>query len=418
MSSLDEILLFHISDLQSQWRPYDVYRCGAKGVAAGGAFTAVADDISAVYFNPAGLIHAKFPSIFYTMDAQIKFQGRFDPKMKLTYKVPAILGFIYPLRNKHMTVIGFAIDSPFQRKIPKEFAVYKFAPQIAFEIIKNLAIGINIGLNYATYSKANSSDGLGWGFQAGLLYYPDREFRIGLNYQSKIKIYWDTHGYDFDVEETFPDILSSGIAYALTRRLIGSIDIEFQNWKGIGYIENGVDKAPKDEIDTGLFKTIHPHIGIMFVEKSSGAHLRTGFYTDSFIEYNSTGELSNKTQFLWTIGLGVYALKVLKIEASLTDSYITHLINKDNNKIETIQLTFEYRFGAVYAKAEDIKKHKSPIKKEPSTSTNQADQDRSGSNTSSTNQEDQNTTGSNTSSTNQEDPDGFNTGVSNLRKEE
>ncbi len=397
------ILLFHISDLQSQWHPYDVYRCGAKGVAAGGAFTAVADDISAVYFNPAGLIHAKFPSIFYTMDAQIKFQGRFDPKMKLTYQVPAILGFIYPLRNKHMTVIGFAIDSPFQRKIPKEFAVYKFAPQISFEIIKNLAIGINIGLNYATYSKANSSEGLGWGFQAGLLYYPDKEFRIGLNYQSKIKIHWDTHGYDFDVEETFPDILTSGIAYALTSQLVGSIDIEFQNWKGIEYIKNGIDEAPVDKIDIGLFKTIHPHIGIMFLEKSSGAHLRTGFYTDSFIEYNSVGELLNRTQLLWTIGIGAFALKVFKIEASLTDSYLTHLINNDNNKIETLQITIEYRFGAVYAKEKNVTKHKSPIKEEPSSSTNQMDQ---------------NTTGTNTSSSNQVDQDGLNTGVSNSRKEE
>ena len=102
----------------------------------------------------------------------------------------------------------------------------------------------------------------------------------------------------------------------------------------------------------------------MFLEKGSGAHFRTGFYTDSYLQYTD-GNLINQTQVLWTIGLGVSAFtetktvthtedakitktvynEILRIEASLTDSFLMYYIaNDDNNKIETIQLSAEYKF--------------------------------------------------------------------------
>lgn len=338
------IFFLLINNSYGQWRTYDVYRCGAKGIAAGGAFTAVADEVSAIYFNPAGLVQLTNFSIFYTMDSQIKLVRIIDPTIKLTYKVPALLGFIYPLKNKQSTVIGFAIDSPFQRKIEDEFAVYKFAPQFSTEITRNFAVGFNIGLAYATYSPANSPYGFGVSYQIGLLYTPAKVFHVGINYQSKIKIYWGDRGAGAsDVKETFPDILSIGTATLISSKLIGAFDLEFQNWKSIKFIENGNNTAPVDQIKNGFFKTIHPHLGFIFLEERTGAHMRTGVYTDSFMQYTE-GVLKNKTQLLWTIGIGAYALKILKVEASLTDSYLTYFINKNNNKIETIQITAEYRF--------------------------------------------------------------------------
>lgn len=338
------ILLFFINTLHSEWRPYDVYRNGAKGIAIGGAFTAIADDVSAIYFNPAGLVHTKQCSIFYTMDSQIKLIQIIDPKLKLTYKVPALLGFVYPLKNSCNTVIGICANSPFQRKIPNEFAMYKFAPQIATEVTREITMGFNLGINYATYSKSRSPDGWGFSYQLGILYHPIKEIHLGLNYQSKIKIDWGPHGIITDLKETFPDILTFGAAFLLTPKLVGAFDLEYQNWSAIKFKENGINTAPVNKIKKGFFKTIHPHIGIMFLEEQTGAHFRTGFYTDSFIDIDPNDGFKNKTQLLWTIGVGAYALKILKVEVALADSYLTHFINKDNNRIETIQITAEYRF--------------------------------------------------------------------------
>ncbi|MBN1899602.1 MAG: hypothetical protein JW827_12575 [Spirochaetes bacterium] len=339
MKTIGSTLLLFVLGLNllfSQWRGYDVYRCGAKGIATGAAFTAVADDVSAVYFNPAGLIQTKKFSIFYTLDGQIKIITLLDTKMKLTYKVPALLGFVYPFEDKYHTTIAFAASSPFQRKIPLEFAVYKFAPVISSEIIRDLAVGFSPGLVYATYiGRSSSSDAWGFGYQFGLLYKLAKKSRLGLNYQSRIPVEWQG-----DITETFPDIITVGAATLLTEKLVGSFDLEYQNWKSAEYIENGLQLVPADNIKNGLFKTIHPHIGIMFLEEQTGAHIRTGFFTDSFIHADG----SNETQFLWSFGVGAYAFSIVKIEAALVDSYIMHLFNDSNNRIETIQVTIEYQF--------------------------------------------------------------------------
>ncbi len=328
-------MLFLNNTLHTQWRGYDVYRCGAKGIATGAAFTAIADDVSAVYFNPAGIIQAEKFSIFYTLDAQIKILTLIDTTLKLTYKIPALIGFVYPLKNKYSTTIALATYSPFQRKIPYEFAVYKFAPVIASEILPNIAVGFSPALVYSTYIGGSSADAWGYNFQFGVLYRLAKKTHIGLNYNSKITVKWNSY-----TKETFPDILTIGTAFLITRKLVGAFDLEYQNWKSIERIENGSQIAPVSQIKSGLFKTIHPHIGIMFLEEQTGAHMRTGLFTDSFI--HSDG--SNETQLLWSIGVGAYAFKIVKVEAALVDSYLMHLINKSNNKIETIQITVEYQF--------------------------------------------------------------------------
>jgi len=332
------IILFNPIYALSEWRPYDIYRCGAKGIATGGAFTAIADDVSALYFNPAGLVQTTKFSIFYTFDTQLLIESLIQtlkPSLQLAYKVPALIGFVYPFKDKYRTTISLAAYSPFQRKIPYQFAVYKFSPVIAFEITPDLAIGFSPGLIYSSYIGISSIGKWGWGLQAGVLYSLKNRTRIGLNYHSKIKV------SNYDAEETYPDILTVGTAFLLTETLICSFDIEYQNWNGIKYSNKSTstNTEPKS-IENGIFKTVHPHLGFTFLEKRSGAHIRTGISTDSWVHDDGT----NDTQLLWSIGLGAYAFKIVKVEAALVDSYITHLILHSNNKIETIQITVEYRF--------------------------------------------------------------------------
>lgn len=70
------LLLFSVS-LKGEWEPFDIYRCGAKGLGTGAAFTAIADDVSAIYYNPAGLVQIKTFALFYTFDSQITcFYGK------------------------------------------------------------------------------------------------------------------------------------------------------------------------------------------------------------------------------------------------------------------------------------------------------------------------------------------------------
>jgi len=340
-------LILQAALLNAGWTGYDIYRCGAKGLGVGGAFTAIADDSSAVYYNPAGLVQLNQFTIFYTMDTQLQLSV-LSPTIKLTWKVPALLGFVVPSSNSYKTTFSFAIDSPFQRKIPNEFAIYKFAPQFATEILENLAWGINVGLMYATYGNAHGPYGLGVGLQTGLIYSPYRELHFGINYASPFTITWNQYNDGMQsVPETFPDIITLGAAVLATDKLIISFDLEFQDWTSVKVIENGQNIAPVDQMQTGLFKTIQPHLGFMFLEEETGAHVRLGLYTDSYVQnitQNGSNNLTNDTQLIWTIGVGASAFKIIKFEIALADSYLTQLIDTKNNRIETIQITAEYRF--------------------------------------------------------------------------
>jgi hypothetical protein len=335
-------LILVIKNLFSLWQGYDIYRTGAKGLGCS-AFSAIANDSSAIYFNPSGLVQIRNLTIFYTLDAQLKIESierTIRPELKITYDVPALLGFILPFKNNNYnTTIGLSAYSLFQRKIPTEFALYKFAPTIAFDLFNNFTVGLSPGLVYSTYVGKSSLGKWGFNLQFGGLLRLKSNIRIGLNYyfKTKVKRYKDT--------QTFPDILTIGSALPLTEKIILGFDLEYQNWKGISEISDGIEQAPIENIKTGLFKTIHPKIGVLFLEEKTGAHIRTGFLTDTYIEYDVKSEnYKHKTQFLWSIGLGGYALKIVKVEATLVDSYLMHFINNDNNRIETIQITVEYRF--------------------------------------------------------------------------
>ncbi len=331
-------LLIFTKILYSSWRPYDFYKCGAKGLGTGGAFTGIADDVSAVYWNPAGLVQISKPTLFYNMDAQIRIVQIIDTTLKLTYKFPALLGFVYPLR--HNSTVGFSIDTPFQRKIPYKFYVYELSLLYSFPVMRHLYVGIKPSINYGTYGSYSGATGWGWSYQIGILYFMSPKLHFGFNYHSKINIKWDNYGEYITLKETFPDFFTTGVAYQITRKVIMDLDIEYQHWKAISFVADNNDIAPTDNIETGLFKNIHPHLGFMFLEERSGAHLRTGLLTDYYIHDDGTGD----TQLLWSIGVGAYAFKIIKFEVSLMDSFLMRLINSKNNRIETIQIAAEYRF--------------------------------------------------------------------------
>lgn len=109
------LIIIQSSILSAQWDGYDIYRCGAKGLGAGGAFTAVADDSSAVYYNPAGLVQMRTFTIFYTMDTQLQL-AVLSPTIKLTWKVPALLGFVVPTTNSYKTTFSLQLIALFKEK--------------------------------------------------------------------------------------------------------------------------------------------------------------------------------------------------------------------------------------------------------------------------------------------------------------
>ena len=216
---------------------------GARAMGMGLAFTAVANDPSAIFFNPAGLGWQKHFEVQLGSSFVTKTQGDFQgenpfpgvsntaQEHKTTFVLPTLYA-VAPLTSEinlglgifSQYGLGFRWDNPetFSGRFIAQNAVIQSVdlnPVISVQPIPMLAIAVGAdyrvskiqlernegAVNPFTNSfvdiahiKLNSdlTDNHGWGWNAGILVRPVPQFSIGAAYRSKIKI-------DFGGDTTF-----------------------------------------------------------------------------------------------------------------------------------------------------------------------------------------------------------------------
>ena len=203
---------------------------GAKAMGMGFAFTAQADDPSAIYFNPAGLTQLKGQNIMVGGTYVRENGGEFTGTTPLTGGASASetqksLDFFIP--NAYYTkttpdgyiAYGVGIFSPFglgQEYNDKDTSIFRnqitkielqtivVNPTIAFKINEILSVGFGIDWMWGQaklektpvapgvgnlYNSQLKGDGDAWGYNFGLLLKPTENFRIGANYRSPFTLY-------------------------------------------------------------------------------------------------------------------------------------------------------------------------------------------------------------------------------------
>jgi long-chain fatty acid transport protein len=214
---------------------FALFEHGNRAMAMGGAFTAVADDPSAMFWNPAGLafqtdkgIQVMGGATFITAGDQ-DFEGAspypgdgYTASQKNQIFYPAHFYITYPINDR--VNLGFSTLTPFGlgtwweedfagRFISKrvDLRTFDFSPNIGFKINDSMAVGFgvdymvgqidltrNIGfINPYTQQLADvgqvhlhtddlSSDGFGW--HAGFLMKMPAGVSLGILYRSAIEI--------------------------------------------------------------------------------------------------------------------------------------------------------------------------------------------------------------------------------------
>ena len=202
---------------------------GVKAMGMGFAFTAQADDPSAIYFNPAGLTQLKGQNVMVGLTYVRENGGEFTGTTSLTGVDPVsetqkTLNFYIPnayytrTTNSGNVAYGVGIFAPFglgQEYKDKGASIFRnqitkinlqtivVNPTIAFKINEFLSVGLGIDWMYGkaelaktptgtdnTFQTANvynlglDGDGTAWGYNFGLLLKPTENFRIGANYRS------------------------------------------------------------------------------------------------------------------------------------------------------------------------------------------------------------------------------------------
>jgi len=306
---------------------------GAKPMGMGGAFTAIANDASAIYWNGAGLTQLTGTQIMLgtaLITPVTSFRGVApqitEYKMEKQSFFPS--HFFAAYRANEKTVLGIGFTTPFglgtkwdENWIGKYLAVetelqtFAFMPTFAYSLTDNFSISAGFHYSFATVliTRKNSQapftgdafitldgkDTEGFGYQFGLMYKPSKNLSLGASFHSEVDYRFkgtaDAEGAqqlidtkripknaDVEAKLTIPMNIAVGLAFDPISELTLSIDYQFIGWSSYDVLAiDFVDPAytdlssPRDYEDT--------YIGRFGLEYrlSSALSLLGGIYYDN-----------------------------------------------------------------------------------------------------------------------------------------
>lgn len=188
---------------------------GARAMGLSGAFTAVADDPSAAYWNPAGFSQLDRPEVM------VMAGSYFDDKDRNLF-----LSFHYPVeKDIHVAV---SENSLFYTDLPgsdENNLIGSVAIPLDFVPEKILSFGANFKYFLADLGAGNGT-AQGFGVDVGVLYrrsFPDKTMIKGALVLSDISttMRFDSTG----IEQVVPAILTAGLAYEFDPSTLVAVDV-------------------------------------------------------------------------------------------------------------------------------------------------------------------------------------------------
>lgn len=249
---------------------------GNRAQTMGMAFTAVADDPSAVFHNPAGLTQIKKTEIdvgvglqFLTLD-YTDLNGITHTSEGIA-PVPTVF---FSTDKAEPVVLGLGLYVPWGTSaeidqdaasgfpyMKSALARYDLTLAAAYQFLETVSAGVGFTVGYARFENDVPLDALGnrldesgsgFGFSgiAGILWQPDSRVRVGLSYRAPMTT--ETSGEatvagttdNFSADIPFPGTLSFGIAVDPIETLTVSLDFDWTHWNYFDEFKRDYDTLP------------------------------------------------------------------------------------------------------------------------------------------------------------------------------
>ncbi|NUO19630.1 outer membrane protein transport protein [bacterium] len=363
---------------------------GARALGLGGTYTGIADDFSAIWWNPAGLAQVKRIEVQGTLLRTgfsnessyfgLNREGSTDA-MRLNN-----IGVVFPVpvyQGALSFAFGYSQVTDFERRTQVEsgqagqdwdnfdevesgkLGQWSFAT--AVDISPNLSVGA--GINYWTGSSDYSllgqynstvqteqsifTDLGGWNFNLGGLYRPGRMVRIGVAtstpFSMSLNEEWVIDGDDgyFDYKMSYPWIWRMGASVAPGRWMLAG-DIEYRDWKSLEFRGDtpyeGVTRAEGNrQIRERYESTTRISLGGEYLFPAYGLRGRLGYSIEPS-NFKDAGEDADKG--VLSLGFGVLIDRSVMLDATWrTASYteeVTTGLKEDIRSSQTL-LTLSYR---------------------------------------------------------------------------
>jgi len=279
---------------------------GARAISMGGAFIAVADDYSAVFWNPAGLTQmdksnlSVFSSFiiptgtyqYAPAGIDMETESKVFPAPALTYYKPLSDKLVFGLAAYATSGAGAYWDGtalvPFNTGFPANTTVFTwesqvgaftFSPVLAYQMSDSFSLGVTLNVTYGflkMHRQANGFQynedmtGIGFGATIGALFKPSDKFSIGVTYKTPMKVALKgdielaglsaqvpipglNDSVEAEREITWPMWIGAGIAFKPTDKLTIAADVQYTNWGKLDEIHATTDDA--------LWSTTLPFVG-------------------------------------------------------------------------------------------------------------------------------------------------------------
>lgn len=309
---------------------------GCRALALGG-FTGVADDPSAIFYNPAGLAFQRqdfnftiggfyiWPTHEYVLPDGSRAQSKYNssvPQIFLSYrtsdKVTIGFGAYVPYAGGGVDWKEEDLGIPFKTVL----GIYTLTPAIAYQVSEKLSLGFNINIYRAVLDinteiapfmplkSEESGSALSAGF--GLLFRPNEKIGIGLGIRgpAKMKLSGKTSlpipipdmgmvTLDFDSETSFnlPWDIEVGFSYRLADNFLFSTSAQYTMWSALDKVEKTIINIPLPEASKTVEKMDFKNIliwrtGVEYV-LPQGIALRAAFGFDRSATPEETLDFKN-----------------------------------------------------------------------------------------------------------------------------
>jgi len=261
---------------------YMIPEQGTKAMGMSNAFSAIADDASANWFNPAGLSfqdnNVSINGVFVAPVNEFETGGQTYSAKKATHFIPQV--YIRYGADDSKLSYGLGINAPFGLSVDwtdsgapfsqltagadsvtfSEIQGVHVNPNVSYQVNDDLSVAL--GVQYYNIFKVNLDshalkiNGSGDGFGGNLAFmYKTDSWSVGGSYRSKVKI--DLTGTevggqllaalgasalvgvsaDASTSLTIPDLQTLSIAYNVTPDLLLSVQVDRTNWATFDKIE-------------------------------------------------------------------------------------------------------------------------------------------------------------------------------------
>ena len=283
-ASLRALALLMLLPTLCQAGGFALYEYGARANAMGGANIALADDASAVAYNPAGITqlpgtHIMFGATAIAPTADVRAGADKKTTTQTNVYLPPHAYLTYQAGERAWIGLGmftrfgvgtqYGYDWTGKNNVYRvELSTYSIAPNLALKVTDQLSVAFGpelvfsgadlrsrpmIAANVYRDQKINV-DGFGIGFQLGLHYIINDQWSTGFMYRSTQKhtdkgnVKWqETAGFwngDISMSLTLPASYSLGLAYKPTKDWKIEADAVFTQWQDYEKLIYMYDRKP------------------------------------------------------------------------------------------------------------------------------------------------------------------------------